>query len=125
MVVRRSGGRELPTERFPPSSPIASGAEEGHTAPGQIFCHEVWDKIGEEGETVPQKVMNSLLAYPWSGNVRKLENVIERSVILSLGSQIELGDWLQKPGVSPRGTRVPILEELDQEHIIGVLELTV
>ena len=103
-MVRRSGGRELPTESFPLSSPIASGAEEGHTAPGQIFCHEVWDKIGEEGETVPQKVMNFLLAYPWFGNVRKLENVIERSVILSLGSQIELGDWLQKPGVSPRGT---------------------
>ena len=80
--------------------------------------------MGRRIETIPQKAMNSLLAYHWPGNVRELENVIERSVIVSLGSELELGDWLPKRGVGSHGTQVPTLEELEREHIIEVLELT-
>ena len=90
----------------------------------KYFSMKYGAKLGRRINTIPQKAMNSLLAYPWPGNVRELENVIERSVILSPGSQLELGDWLPKPSVSSRGTRVPTLEELEREHIIGVLELT-
>ena len=90
----------------------------------RYFVMKYGKKLGRRIETVPQKAMDSLLAYFWPGNVRELENVIERSVILSPDSQLELGDWLPKQGISSRGTQVPTLEQLEREHIIEVLEMT-
>jgi len=90
----------------------------------KYFAMNYSAKLGRKIETIPQRSMNSLLAYPWPGNVRELENIIERSVITSPGSQLELGDWLPKPGVTPVGGRIPTLEELEREHILEVLELT-
>ncbi len=89
----------------------------------RYFAMKYGTGLGRRIEEIPQKTMNSLLAYPWPGNIRELENVIERSIILSQGSRLELGDWLPRPGVSPRGTRVSTLEEAEREHIIDVLEL--
>jgi two-component system response regulator AtoC len=45
------------------------------------------------GVTVSQEAMRRLMAYAWPGNVRQLENAIERAFALSVGrSQIEVGD---------------------------------
>lgn len=81
-------------------------------------------KIGKRIETITQKVMEDLLAYPWPGNVRELENVIERAVIISQGSQLELGEWLPKAGVTETGGRMLTVEELEREHILKALEFT-
>ncbi len=90
----------------------------------RYFVQKYGTKLGKRIETIPQPTMEALKAYPWPGNIRELENVIERAVILSRGSQLELGEWLPKPGVSPQGTWIPTLEELEREHILHVLELT-
>jgi DNA-binding protein Fis len=43
--------------------------------------------------TVSQEGMRRLMAYPWPGNVRQLENAVERAVAFSAGrSQIDVGD---------------------------------
>ncbi len=89
----------------------------------RYFVMKYGGKLGKRIETVPQRVMDALQAYPWPGNVRELENVIERAVIIGQGSELELGEWLPKPGVSPRSARLPTLQELEREHIIQVLEL--
>lgn len=81
-------------------------------------------KIGKRIEAITQRAMDDLLAYPWPGNVRELQNVIERGVIVSMGSQLELGGWLPKPGITEMGARILMLEELEREHIIKTLELT-
>ena len=65
----------------------------------------------------------ALLAYHWPGNVRELANVIERGVILSQGSVLELGEWRAK-GPTPASGQIPTLEELEQQHIISVLDRT-
>jgi transcriptional regulator of acetoin/glycerol metabolism len=65
--------------------------------------------------------MAALLAYPWPGNVRELRNVIERAMILSRGStlQIKLGHpALQPKAVNTAGT----LEEAEREHILQALQ---
>jgi len=90
----------------------------------RYFAMKHGKKMGRGIETIPQRAMESLVAYPWPGNVRELENVIERSVILSSGSQLELGDWLPKQAISSSGTQVPTLEEREREQIIEVLEMT-
>ena len=57
--------------------------------------------------TVSQEAMRRLMAYPWPGNVRQLENAVERAVAFSAGrSQIDIGDLpveiqqSQEPAVS-------------------------
>lgn len=47
---------------------------------------------------------------------------MERAVILSPGPPTPVrGDWLPAPGVRASETRVPTLEELERDHIVGVL----
>ena len=63
--------------------------------------------------------------YEFFGKVRQqLENVIERGVVVSMGSKLDLGEWLPKPSVPQTGARILMLEELEREHIIKTLELT-
>jgi len=50
--------------------------------------------------------------------------VIERGVILSPGSLLELGEWRTNPGAAPGSDQVPTLEELERQHIISVLDQT-
>ncbi len=81
-------------------------------------------RLGKRIEVIPQKIMESLRAYPWPGNVREMENVIERAVIISQGPRLELGDWSPRPGIAPDKSRRRTLEEVEREHILAVLELT-
>lgn len=46
-------------------------------------------KTGKQVGGVSDKALNNMLAYHWPGNIRELENVIERSVLLATGSIIE------------------------------------
>ena len=42
--------------------------------------------------------MRTLEAYDWPGNIRELENVLQRAIILSPGPSLSLGDaWLPQP----------------------------
>jgi formate hydrogenlyase transcriptional activator len=79
-------------------------------------------------DTIPSKTMKVLSEYHWPGNVRKLENFIERAVILSRGSElqpplVELAQW-KKPSsvVPPNGSTT--LEEAERDHILRALKNT-
>ena len=55
--------------------------------------------------------MRALMAYPWPGNVRQLENAVERAVALSAGrQQIELSDLPAEVHVAPPSTQAPFVE---------------
>ncbi len=59
-----------------------------------------------------------LLAYPWPGNIRELENVIERAVLFADGSTIGLGDLAEEVRGSagvPRASSPPALEAAKPE----------
>ncbi len=67
--------------------------------------------MGRRIEAIPSAVMEALVRYPWPGNIRELQNVIERAVILSPGSslQIPLGDLEdrdQRPEIEDPGSEV-------------------
>jgi DNA-binding NtrC family response regulator len=51
-------------------------------------------KLGKTIEVISQDTMAKLKKYPWPGNVRELRNVIERAVIVSQGSKLNLIDDL-------------------------------
>ena len=46
--------------------------------------------MGRRIETVPSAVMDALVQYSWPGNIRELQNVIERAVILSPGTSLQV-----------------------------------
>jgi formate hydrogenlyase transcriptional activator len=64
--------------------------------------------------------MTALCRYPWPGNVREVENFIERSVILSQGSMLEaaLGELQPFTG---KAADVTTLEDIEREHILRTL----
>ena len=88
-------------------------------------------------ETVPADTMQALVQYPWPGNIRELQNVIERAVILSPGPVLQVPRTdlppratdtvsMQHEGLDP-DRRMPIrsvLEEAERQHILRVLEET-
>src|SRR6187397_852033 len=60
---------------------------------------------------VSQDAMRALMAYPWPGNVRQLENAVERGVALSAGrQQLELMDLPVEVHVAPPSTEAPFVE---------------
>ena len=75
-------------------------------------------------KTIPPDALAQLTAYSWPGNIRELQNLIERAVILSRGSVLEvpLGE-IKKPAneiLVNHGGPVT-LEALEREHIIRTL----
>jgi len=83
--------------------------------------------------------MRELQDYTWPGNIRELENVIERAVIVSKGPIIQVGEWLDKqlpstitdpidstppsPAASDP-TSFSSLEDIERQHILRVLDAT-
>jgi formate hydrogenlyase transcriptional activator len=54
------------------------------------FAQKVARRMGRRIETIPAEAMDVLVQYPWPGNIRELENVIERAVILSPGPDLQI-----------------------------------
>jgi formate hydrogenlyase transcriptional activator len=75
-------------------------------------------------ESIPDDVMRALTRWTWPGNIRELENFIERAVILSKGPalRIPFGE-LEMPDASDAEEDVS-LETADREHILRVLRET-
>jgi chemotaxis protein methyltransferase CheR len=85
------------------------------------FIRKTSKRLGKSIELVPVNVMEALQNYHWPGNIRELENVLERAVINSSGPKLRLVDELKKPhkdSIKPERT----LENVEREYIIRVLE---
>ena len=81
-------------------------------------------------EGISREAINKLMSYTWQGNIRELENVIERAVILCKGKVIEPADiplYQEKTGFPQGLSGKPLQELMDQverQIIINTLELT-
>jgi formate hydrogenlyase transcriptional activator len=89
------------------------------------FTQRFAQRMGRRIETIPAAVMDALVRYPWPGNIREMQNVIERAVILSRGSELEipLSELKQQTKAdSPAAPSGPsTLEQADREHILRTL----
>jgi formate hydrogenlyase transcriptional activator len=71
--------------------------------------------------------LQALAKYPWPGNIRELENMIERAVILSHGPELKvaLPELSSHPVVTPADTASPWnmhLDDAERAHIVRALE---
>lgn len=88
-----------------------------------FFVDKISKRLGKSIESIPVSVMNALQDYHWPGNIRELENVLERAVINSSGPKLHLVDELKKP---PKDltTAKKTLNEVEHDYIVRVLEQT-
>ena len=90
----------------------------------RYFAQKYARLMSKRVETIPAGAMTALAKYHWPGNIRELENLIERSVILSQGPDLHvpLGELKAPAAAAPNG--VATLEAAEREHILRVLRET-
>jgi formate hydrogenlyase transcriptional activator len=88
------------------------------------FTQRFARRMGRRIETIPAEAMDALVHYPWPGNIRELENLIERAVILSPGPtlQVSLRELIPPPAPVPAPLAASgSLADAEREHILGAL----
>ena len=88
-----------------------------------LLVHHIVGRSGA-GVAVSPEAQRALEAYPWRGNVRELENIIERALILSHNTDIQLHHLPEEFHELGEAERRPLsLEEVEQQHIVRVLRI--
>ena len=95
----------------------------------QHFLQRIAGDAGHDRVTVSQDALRRLMAYPWPGNVRQLENAIERALAFTHGrSQIDVADLAPEiQGHAPAADSADVWlpeDGLDFEHYIEGVELS-
>jgi formate hydrogenlyase transcriptional activator len=94
----------------------------------QHFVDKYARRMNKHIDTIPLEVMESLRSYAWPGNIRELQNLIERAVIMSPGKTLNapLNELEQstRPTVTARPAGATTLEECEREHILHTLAET-
>jgi formate hydrogenlyase transcriptional activator len=77
-------------------------------------------------DTIPSETMEALVRHSWPGNIRELQNLIERSVILSPGPalQVPLAGLHSGNAPSLGGAKRRTLKEAERDHILATLKET-
>jgi formate hydrogenlyase transcriptional activator len=96
------------------------------------FTQKFARRMGRQIESIPTAVMDALTLYPWPGNIREMQNIIERAVILSPGTALQMNTGELKAGPSPAAAEstngspreAVTLDDAEREHILGALRET-
>jgi formate hydrogenlyase transcriptional activator len=106
------------------------------------FCVSRFSKrFGKKIDGVSRESMEKLMNYPWPGNIRELQNIIERAVVLSVDPTLRLDRDLMPVAASTKDTETPeanapehrhtdlgspnpllTLDEVDRNHIVAALQ---
>src|SRR5713226_553017 len=89
----------------------------------EFFVQEFSRRMNRRIDTVLASTMEQLTDYPWPGNIRELQNFIERAVILTTGSTLcaPLDDLKSPVETEPAGTT---LKQVESGHILKILRET-
>ncbi|HZP02538.1 MAG TPA: sigma 54-interacting transcriptional regulator [Terriglobia bacterium] len=90
----------------------------------RYFAQRLARRMNKHIETIPSDAMRALTLYPWPGNIRELENFIERAVILSKGSKLEIPLSELKNSEEAFSAETMTLEEAERRHILQALNET-
>jgi formate hydrogenlyase transcriptional activator len=92
----------------------------------QHFVQQATRRMRKTIDTVPSETMEALIHYRWPGNIRELENVIERAVILSPGPvlRLSLRDLNSRIAPGQNAGCHQTLEEVERTHILKTLKET-
>lgn len=90
------------------------------------FVQKFAGRMKKRIETIPSQAMKALQSYSWPGNIRELENFIERAVILTPGTDlfVPMSELKMAPGAATNSTHSlnATLEQTEREHILKALQ---
>src|ERR1700724_2435599 len=88
----------------------------------EIYAH----RMGKQIDHISSEAMSELISYSWPGNIRQLQNFIERSVILSSESVLRPPSLKAAAAAAaePESQKAVTLEEAERDHIRKTLEHT-
>ncbi len=93
-----------------------------------VLVNHFVSKYGaDNGKTImniPKSVIEALGNYSWPGNIRELENIIERAMITSPKDRLVLNGWMPKGEVSSGTDVFKTMLEAEKDHIINALKMT-
>ena len=90
----------------------------------QHFVELYGRRMGKQIEVIPRETMSALSSHPWPGNIRELQNFIERSVILTSGTVLHPPLAELKRCAETESLEAITLEEAERDHIRKTLERT-
>jgi len=73
-------------------------------------------------DSIPRGVMDALLSYDWPGNIRELQNVLERSLILTSGREFRLAESLGEAELPRRGAEGSLKQDLEGVEYTRILD---
>ena len=92
------------------------------------FIKKIAARSGKKETLISKKALEDLIRYNWPGNIRELEHVIERSLLLATGTTIRdvylPSTQVQKTGTVARQDKIKSIMEIERDHIIEVLNHT-
>jgi formate hydrogenlyase transcriptional activator len=88
-----------------------------------FFLQQFAKKLGKKVTQVSEETMQQLMSYTWPGNIRELQNVIERAIILTSGNVLSLQQQFQPTphAAGPAPAATSSLKDAERRHIETVL----
>jgi len=90
----------------------------------EFFVAKFAARLNKSIDSIPDEVVAALKAHDWPGNIRELQNCIERAVLFSPGSVLRLPLGLKQTGAQPSESSARTLADADREHILETLTQT-
>jgi formate hydrogenlyase transcriptional activator len=109
---------------FPITIPPLRQRRDDIPALSRFFTQKYARRLKKQITAIPSETMAALTNYHWPGNVRELEHFIERAVILTRGSDLEVSLAELKSSEPVATTELATLQDAERNHILRVLEET-
>jgi formate hydrogenlyase transcriptional activator len=90
----------------------------------EFFVAKFAARLNKPIDSIPDEVISILKARDWPGNIRELQNFIERAVLFSPGTVLRLPLDLQQPVAQRSESTARTLADADREHILETLQQT-
>ncbi len=110
---------------FPMTLPPLRERREDIPILARYFVQKYARRMKRTIETIPAAVLDALCRYDWPGNIRELQNVVERSVILTHGSvlTVAMPEWAARTVTTGTPARRAELDQsAERERILSVLK---
>ena len=88
----------------------------------EFFVEKLSARLNKTIDSIPDEVMTVLQAHDWPGNIRELQNCIERAVLFSPGSVLRLPLGLRQTAPERSESAARTLADADREHILETLK---
>ena len=82
-----------------------------------FFLSRFGKKLGKEVRGVERRSLESLVGYSWPGNIRELQNVVERAVVLAAGPVVRLEAAALRENAGQEEPRLATLDDNERAHI--------